>query len=204
MSTLHRMRWERLFEDIEHELESLDASPKRALETERLRLSRSKITLKERIFALADNQKLSLQLQSGVIISGTLRNTGPDHLGIERDGVALEHPLLMLPLKEIAAVNRISLEDLDDLPSGSAKPRSIRPSAVVYSALARRRLAVRVSTSNGAMVSGTISAVWGDHLEFWVHDADKAPRRTNIEEVRLITFMSITQLSANHQLATIW
>lgn len=204
MSTLHKMRWERLFEDIEHELESLDASPKRALETERLRLSRSKITLKERMLAFEENQRLTVQLLNGDAITGVLKNTGPDYLGLEREGAGLEHPFIMLPFKEVAGISRIRIQDLEQLPSGAGRPRSIRNSAVVFSALSRRRLNVKICIANGQIVTGTISSVWGDHLELWVHDGDRAPRRADIKEVRLISFLSIVYLSANHQLAAIW
>lgn len=197
------MRWERFFEDIEHELESLDAAPKRSLEQEKIRLKRSKTTLHERILALELGVDISLQLVTGSIVRGSLENTGPDHIGIKNSKGYSQHPLILVPVQQISSLRQMP-QNPTDSPSKTPQAKSIRSLALVLSALARRRLPIRINTIFNESINGTVSSVWADHIEFWVHEPDSSPRRGNVHEVRLLSFDSITLLSAKEPFNDLW
>lgn len=196
------MRWERLFDELEHQLETEGAAEHRDLEVEENRLRFARLTLSDRIRLLAEARAGSGRTVVRVLIAGGIwlrlrphafgsdwlaADILPESLDDSRTapgagpvGAPSESNRCILPLTAIAAVGVDRRDIRGSLAAPSGEPDRIRSAdriglVVVLRDLSRRRTRVELM-SGGSTFVGTIDRVGRDHLDLAVHEAD-APRR---------------------------
>ncbi|GLJ78481.1 hypothetical protein [Microbacterium imperiale] len=186
------MRWERFFEDLEHQLDSEWEAERAVLDSEAERLRMSRLTLRDRLAVLAEeSDEVAIDLAGpAATLRGPLTGVGADWCSLELGADA--HGALV-PLRAITAV-------------GAARPaltRSTRPVGAagitcrmtlgfVLRDAARRRGAVRVHTVAGGAHTGTIDRAGADHFDLALHDADVPRRDTAVAGLRVIPFSTVT------------
>lgn len=194
------MRWDRFFEDVEDQLASEWEAERAALETEAERLRLSRLSLHERLAALAGGgvESVAVGVDAGAdaVITAPIVGLGADWLLLSpwgsRAGAAL------VPL---AAIVSVSLPHADLL--RSARPDAASASTVARRAtfgfavrdVVRRRAGVSVHTRDGRMLSGTIDRAGADHLDLALHDAGAPRRASDIVGYRLVPFSSIAWIA---------
>ncbi|GAA3630353.1 hypothetical protein GCM10022200_11340 [Microbacterium awajiense] len=187
------MRWDRFFDDLEDQLSSEWEAERVALETEAERLRLSRVTLRERLMALAAEgaaSEASLELCDGAVVRGTMSGVGADWVALALSG-ARGGALVPLP-----AVAWVGMPESDLL--RSARPLAARSSlsdritfGFVVRDLGRRRSGVEVHLSGGRVLTGTIDRAGIDHLDLAQHEAG-APRRVDaVTGHRIVPFAAI-------------
>lgn len=190
------MRWDRLFDDLEGQLEQelrADELDQRA-EEQRLRLGR--LSLRDRLLALheadADGRPgtLTVVLSTGDLMALRPTAFGRDWLAAVIDGGGSRLCHCILPLGAIASVllTRAQTEaSLAALPAEAAEhslsARLTLP--FVLRDLCRRRTAVDLCTAAGR-VHGTIDRVGRDHLDLAVHVAGEPRRESSVSQYRVV------------------
>jgi hypothetical protein len=187
------MRWDRLFDDLEgqleHELaaEELDAH----VEEERLRLGR--LSLRDRLLAIHEgcaDQALRIMIGNGEIVAMRATTFGRDWLAAELLDSRHRRTQCVIPLDAVAALlpTRAQLEaSLAPIThrdgTGSLAARLTLP--FVLRDLCRRRAPLDLRTTTGD-VHGTIDRVGRDHLDIAVHEAGMPRREAAVQQYRVV------------------
>jgi hypothetical protein len=194
------MRWDRLFDDLEGQLEqelSAEELDERA-EEERLRLGR--LSLRDRILALHEaNGADAAFAVTVVLVGGDLVTVRPTTFG--RDWIAAvvvggaRSAHVIVPLEAIAGLilSRTQTEQSLAPPSGEAGERSLAARLTltfVLRDLCRRRAAVQLCTASGEL-RGTIDRVGRDHLDLAVHDTAEPRRSRAVAQYRVVPFAQL-------------
>ncbi len=216
------MRWDRFFEDLEHQLDFEREAQRRAVDGEAERLRVSKLELRTRLLALV-GARLGVELAvtgperepGGTFAGGTLRGAvaavGADwlglELGLERElgpgsaGAAAAIPLrgirsLLLDRAALLASRGADATDAADS-GGVARARAASLSArqsfgFLLRDLARRRRPVTLHDGGGRVLHGTIDGVGADHVELALHEPGTARRRAEVSRYRLVPLRAVT------------
>lgn len=188
------MRWDELFADIEGQLEQeLDAERiELAAEEERLRIGR--LTLRDRILAMAGPEsRIRLVLSDGEQLELRVDSSGRDWIAGEQV-VGTGGRTVVVPLSAVDGV--IPAGDQLDRGLRGTDPRAPGPLAarlglpVVLRELCRRRAIVELRTALGG-IHGTIDRVGRDHLDLAEHDADEPRRRGVVRRIRIVPLASV-------------
>ena len=194
------MRWDRLFDDIESQLErELSAEElDLAAEEERVRLAR--LGMRDRLVALraADPERpRRLTLRTGSRLELRINDIGRDWLlgTLITDGADRRSAVVPIP-----AIIGIALTPVDAAASVTASTPAGALSerlglAFVLRDLCRRRRAVEV-TAHGAVFHGTIDRVARDHLDVALHEPGTPRRASTVTEVRVIALAAIDLVRA--------
>ncbi|WP_400993917.1 hypothetical protein [Agromyces sp. GXQ0307] len=191
------MRWDRLFDDLETQLEHDRREEERALaiESERMRIGR--LGLRERIAAMTASDRGAVRLELVDATSVHLRPTafGRDWIG----GVGGGPPgaQCVVPVSAIAAVSA-SRRQLEDSLAPQAAPSGLVERIGIAFALrdlGRRRAGVEVRTLEGR-VHGTIDRVASDHLDLALHEPGTPRREREVRGYRLVPLARITVVVA--------
>jgi len=194
------MRWDRLFDDLEGQLEhelSAEELDQHA-EEERLRLGR--LSLRDRLLAVHEHAgrgaeySIAVQLRTGEPLTLRPSSFGRDWFAADVvDGAAARgmHTVqCIVPLSAVGALllSRAQVEAslaplTADAGPGSLSARLTLP--FVLRDLCRRRAGVDLRTSTGD-VHGTIDRVGRDHLDLAVHDADRPRRESSVQQYRVV------------------
>ena len=155
------MRWERLFEDLEAQLEAAENEELAAEVADRSRREVARLRLVDRLRgSVGATTILSLQ---GLRVRGTIGRVGPDWVLLDDAGADFLVPLAAVVLVE-------------GLGPGSAEPGSEGEVtarlglAYALRAIAGDRAEVRVFLADGSQRTGRIGRVGADHLELVEHD----------------------------------
>lgn len=189
------MRWDRLFDDLEGQLEQELGAEERdeRAEEERLRLGR--LSLRERLIALRENYgsdvaySVTVQLSNGDLVALRPTAFGRDWLAADIVDGARRRPQCVLPLAALAALLltrdqvEASLAPVEPETGGSLAARLTLP--FVLRDLSRRRAGVTLRTPAGD-THGTIDRVGRDHLDLAVHPADTARRERSVVQYRVV------------------
>jgi len=193
------MRWDRLFDDIESQLErELSAEElDLAAEEERVRLAR--LGMRDRLVALraADpDRPRRLTLRTGQRLELRIDDIGRDWLlgTVVSEGADRRSAVVPIP-----AIVGIALSPGDAaasvIASGVVGALSERLGlAFVLRDLCRRRRTVEV-TAHGSVLHGTIDRVARDHLDLALHEAGTQRRASTVSEVRVIALAAIELVS---------
>lgn len=198
------MRWDRLFDDLESQLDHEQQEEERALalESERLRIGR--LGLRDRLSAIAaaggDAGAVRIELVGGSVVRVRPAAFGRDwmsgHLG--GPGTDETHAAqCVLPIGAIAAVlpGRDQVEaSLDPVPEGAARLAERIGLAFVLRDLGRRRLGVEVTTLDGRH-HGTIDRVARDHLDLALHEPGAPRRERDVHGYRIVAFERLVLVS---------
>ncbi|QYH35642.1 hypothetical protein [Salinibacterium sp. M195] len=194
------MRWDKLFDDLESQLESEITADDLEVDAEEERLRLGRLSLRDRIVALhARSSEQSPLTLSVLLVTGTKVIIRPAIIG--RDWMSADlvddsgRPAqCIIPF---AALAGISLGAGHITPSLATVPSSGHPSlsqrlslSYVLRDLCRRRRAVSLLLMAGD-VHGTIDRVGRDHVDIAVHERGAARRESAVTEYRLVPFSSL-------------
>lgn len=180
------MRWDRLFDDLQAQL---DAGGQRELDLEvadRTRRERAQVGLHERLMAAA-GLGVELRLSAAVLVSGTVADAGLDWLLLhERGGRGS-----LVPFAAIVSITGLGARAAVGSAVTTAKRFGL---GYALRGLSRDRSVVSLTDIGGSVTTGTVDAVGADALELSEHPLDVARRAENIVARRVIPFTAIVVL----------
>jgi hypothetical protein len=177
------MRWDRLFDDLQAQL---DADGQRELELEvsdRTRRERAQVGLHER-FVAHRGLVIDLRLAAGVQVGGTVADAGLDWLLVHDRGDRGS----LVPFSAIVAINGLGVRAAVGPGMATAKRFGL---GYALRGLSRNRSVVSLTDIGGSVTTGTVDAVGADALDLSEHPADVARRAENIVARRVIPFTAI-------------
>ena len=178
------MRWERLFEDLEGQLEAAAAAELAGEVAERTRIELGRLRFADRLMAEV-GEAVALGLQGGASVEGRLERASEQWV-VLRQGV---QPAL-IPLGAVIAVSGLGITAAEQR---SAVLRRLSLASVLR-AVARDRSPVRIDLVSGRSVSGTVDAVGADHLDLAEHPADEPRRPAAVRRVLTVPFPAVAVL----------
>jgi hypothetical protein len=191
------MRWDSLFEDLEGQLEQeLDAEElELRAEEERLRIGR--MTLRDRIVAVAgpdSSELLRLALADGSAVELRMTAYGRDWVAGEAVGDLNRRGPVVVPIGAVAAValgaGQVE-QSLASVSASAAPPLADRLGlAFVLRSVCRRRSPVELVIPAG-ILHGTLDRVGRDHLDLAMHDPGSERRRNAVRQVRIVPFAQL-------------
>ena len=190
------MRWDRLFDDLQSQM---DAEGQRELDLEvsdRTRRERAQVGLHERLIAHRGHH-VELRLVAGVLVSGNVADAGSDWLlvddpghrgnGGDRGGLA-PFGASLIPFGAIVAITGLGTRAAAGAGVATAKRFGL---GYALRGLSRDRSVVSLTDVSGSVTTGTIDAVGADALDLSEHPADVARRAANVLARRVIPFSAI-------------
>lgn len=189
------MRWDRFFEDLEDQLDSEWEAERAALDSEAERLRLSRITLRERLVAVAGEGEgaVSFDLCDETVLVGRVSAVGADWVAVapEPRGDAV-----LVPLSAVVALGLAQIDLVGSARGASAGPalRRRMTFGFVLRDLARKRIPVRVQIATGRSLTGTIDRAGADHFDLALHDAGAPRRRGEVAGYRLVTFAAVASV----------
>jgi hypothetical protein len=177
------MRWDRLFDDLQAQL---DADGQRELELEvsdRTRRERASVGLHERFIAHR-GAGVDLRLVAGVVVSGTMVDAGSDWLLVHDRGDRGS----LVPFRAIVAISGLGVRASAGSGAATAKRFGL---GYALRGLSRDRAVVSLADIGGSVTTGTVDAVGADALDLSEHPADVARRAENIVTRKVVPFTAI-------------
>ena len=177
------MRWERLFDDLQAQL---DADGQRELHLEvsdRTRRERAQVGLHERLMAHR-GLGIDLRLLTGVLVSGTVADAGQDWLLIRERGDRGS----LIPFGAVVAITGLGTRAAGGPDVSAAKRFGL---GYALRGLSRDRSVVSLVDVSGLVTTGTVDAVGADALDLSEHPADVPRRAENVVARRVIPFTAI-------------
>jgi hypothetical protein len=175
------VRWERLFDDVEAQLEAADRAELAGEVADRTRREVARLRLVDRLRA-SIGADLALRVAGAGALSGRLRRAGEGWLLLAPDSGP---PAFVLT----AAVLTV-----DGLPAAALEPGSEGPVRArldvghALRAVARDRSAVAVVLRDGSRLDGTLDRVGADFADLALHPAGEARREAAVRSVRAVSF----------------
>lgn len=186
------MRWDNLFDDLEGQLEHELSAEETDLRAEEERLRIGRLSLHDRLAALADvpggSQLLRVVLAGGSTVTVRPVTFGKDWLAGDLVGDVGRPQQCVLPLAGIVAVLLAPAHverSLAERPEQPARVVDRIGLAFVLRDLCRRRKALDLDTSAGTL-HGTIDRVGRDHIDLAVHPPGTVRRGSEVSQVRLV------------------
>jgi hypothetical protein len=192
------VRWERLFDDLEAQLQADSARELEAEVADRTRRERAQLGLHDRLTAVTDGPPVELKVTGLGVVRGVVTGSGPEWVlldqqpaagrthagGIEAPPQRLERPVL------VAASAILTVVGLAGAQRSGAVARGFGIGAALR-AVSRDRAVVDVVGVDGAVVTGTIDAVGQDLLEVAEHPGDLPRRAEHVVRVVAIPFTGL-------------
>ncbi|MEO7234404.1 MAG: hypothetical protein ABIW80_03415 [Lapillicoccus sp.] len=187
------MRWERLFDDLEAQLEA-DASRELSAEVaDRTRRERAQLRLAERLTAVVDAHPVELRVAGLGTLRGVVWGTGPEWVLLDQRAPSPhgsvgeggpDRPVLVATTAIRAVVG------LAGARPGGAVARGFGLGAALR-AVSRDRAVVDVVDIDGTVVTGTIDAVGQDLVEIAEHPGDLPRRSEHVLRVVAMPFLAL-------------
>lgn len=171
-----RVRWDRLFADLEARFEDLADEQAAAEQADRDRVATGAVTVAQRLGG-AVGRRVRVAVVGGGRHEGTLRRTGRDFLLLD-DDLGRETLVALAAVTAVEGVTAATAPEVVDRPTRLDLRRALR-------SVARDRAVVAVSTAGvgtgqGApQIWGTIDRVGADFIEIAVHPIGE-PRRAGL------------------------
>jgi hypothetical protein len=178
------MRWERLFDDVEAQLEAAEQAELAGEVADRTRREIARLRLVDRLRASV-GAELQVRVAGAGALSGRLRRAGEGWL------------LLSLESGPPAFVVSAAVLTVDGLPAAARDPGSEGPVlsrldlAHALRAVARDRSAVTVVLRDGTRLDGTLDRVGADFADLALHPVGEARRPSAVRSVRAVTFEAL-------------
>lgn len=170
--TMGPMRWDRLFADLEAQLDLLARQDLAAEVAERTRAERGQVELAHRLVA-AVGQDLRLKVAGLGWLTARLADVGNGWVLIEAQASSPARGReLIVPLGALVALERLG-STVDARPSAGSRRFGL---AHALRAVSRDRAVVRVHDRDGDHVTGTLDRVLADHVDLTRHADDEARR----------------------------
>jgi hypothetical protein len=176
-----RMRWERLFADLEAQLEAEERAAAEGEVVDLTRAERAHLALRDRLRAHVD-VALRWSFTPGSVVEGTLVDVGADWVLVR-----VARAELLVPAEAVRFVEGLSRSAVED---GSQVARRWR-FGLVLRGLARDRAVVEVRLRDGDAFIGTIDRVGADHLDLAIHPPDRPRREAAVITVRCIPLAAV-------------
>lgn len=181
------MRWHRLFDDLEAQLDLLTRQEREADIAEHTRAERGQVALTHRLTA-ALGQRLRLKVWGLGWLSVELLDVGDGWLLVETEAQTTGRGReLVVPLGALLGVELLG-RAVDARESVASRRfglvRALR-------AVSRDRAVVRVHDRSGDHVTGTIDRVLADHLDVTRHADDEARRPTATRGVVTVPYAAL-------------
>ncbi|ADU49004.1 hypothetical protein Intca_2498 [Intrasporangium calvum DSM 43043] len=183
-----KVRWERLFADLEAR-HSAEAALERDVEVaDRTRRERAQVGLHARLLANVGGPEISLRVAGaapGGAVAGVLVDVGPDWLLLAE---SRRHSLLV-PLPAVRGVV--------GLVGGAQEPTLVARRFTLAAALrglSRGRVPLEVTAVDGWTVTGTIDAVGADHVDLAEHPLDQPRRSRHVVRAHVLPFAALSCL----------
>ncbi|MGX7679199.1 hypothetical protein ACSMXN_09900 [Jatrophihabitans sp. DSM 45814] len=178
------MRWDGLFADLEAQAAALAAAERSAEVEERTRVEAAQLGVIDRLRPSVGSQ-LRLRCEGGLVVFGQVRRVGSDW-------VLMGESSGREAVVSIAAVNAISgLGRLSAAPRSMGRVESRLGFRHVLRGIARDRSSVRIQSTDGSVVDGTIDRLGADFLELAVHAAGEWRRNTEVLDVQVIVLRAV-------------
>jgi hypothetical protein len=183
------VRWERLFDDLEAQLEAAERDEFDAEVADRVRREAARLALLDRLRA-GLGAALTVTVHGAGSLSGTLARTGPGWL------------LLDVAAQPATLVILDAVVDVRGLPAGAREPASMGAVEArldvgfVLRAIARDRSPVAIVARDGSRFHGTIDRVGADHLDLAEHPAGEPRRAGDVSGVRVLPFAGMAIVRA--------
>jgi hypothetical protein len=188
------MRWDLLFDDIESQLDQEQRDEERALAIEEERLRLGRLTLRDRLSAMAraagDDPAawVRIELRGGRTLDLRPLSFGRDWMSATVHGSARNDGQCIVPLAAIAAIipTRVQLER-SLAPSAESSTRLAERIGLpfVLRDLCRRRMPVHVTTDEGRL-HGTLDRVARDHVDLALHEPATPRRDRDVHGYRIV------------------
>lgn len=181
-------RWESFFADLEQQFAAERDMVRGAWETERDRARVARLTIRERLAALAPRALVTVDDVAGDAHRLRIEAVGADWIaGTDEDRAGI----VVVRLDAIASL-RIHGEGVEQPSADERDPLLARMDVgFALRALARRRTPIEVGLARGGRMTGTPSRVGADHVDIAIHDAGHAPRAADVRGERTIPFPAI-------------
>lgn len=175
------MRWDRLFDDLEGQLEAAAALERAGEVADRTRRERAAVGLLERFLAHRGGP-VTLRCGAGDQIRGTIDDVGVDWVLLgSPPGSVLVH----LP----------AIRSVHGLPGRAEPPATLArrfTMGMAVRVMSRDRAAVSVVDVTGALLTGTVDTVGSDYFELAEHPLDVPRRSENIRGLRVIPWSAVS------------
>lgn len=188
------MRWDKLFDDLESQLEREISAEELDLgiEEERLRLGR--LGLRDRLLGLVESD-LGVILLDGARLRVRPVTIGRDWFSADLVAESGRRSQCIVPLSAVAGLSLSTEQVAESL--RPVREEQAHPSlsarlglTFVLRDLCRRRRALQLVLSTGE-VHGTIDRVGRDHLDLAVHEAGAARRDSAVTELRIVPLAAV-------------
>jgi uncharacterized protein YdcH (DUF465 family) len=175
------VRWARLFEDLDGQIEAAEQADRAAAAAELQRLEVSRVSLADRLGG-AVGSPVTVAIEGLGPLPCVPTQVGGDWALVQSAGAET-----LVALSAVTAVT--------DLPVATGPPHDDIDRALglgfVLRRLARDRAPVAVVARTGEVFTGTIDRVGADFLDVAEHAADLARRADAVQRVRTVPFVAV-------------
>jgi hypothetical protein len=188
------MRWDLLFDDLESQLDQEQRDEERALAIEEERLRLGRLTLRDRLGAMAreagddPTASIRIELRGGRVLELRPLSFGRDWMSAAVRGPAPKDGQCIVPFAAIAAIipTRAQL-DPSLAPSAESSTRLAERIGLsfVLRDLCRRRAPVHLTTDDGRL-HGTLDRVARDHVDLALHEPGMPRRDREVHGYRIV------------------
>lgn len=191
------MRWDRLFDDIESQLERGLGAEEDDLAAEEERLRVARVGLRDRLVAVRARQSDSgvrVELSDRTRLDLRLTDVGRDWIA----GVVLaegrERAAAVVPMSALVTLTLRPEDAAGPIPASTPDLSARLGLPFVLRDLCRRRTPIQLTVGDG-VVHGTIDRVGRDHLDLAVHPPDVPRRASAVTEVRVVSLGAVALIS---------
>jgi hypothetical protein len=185
--TLLSVRWERLFDDLEAQLEAGERDELAAEISDRTRSETARIRLSDRLRqALGVNVELTIA--GAGTLSGVVVRVGQGWLLLD----TATRPEVLITEPGLFALRGLPVAATDSAAIGAVESRL--DLGHVLRAIARDRAALTVMLRDGSSCVGTIDRVGADFVDVAEHAADEPRRASNVTAIRTVAFSAVSLL----------
>jgi hypothetical protein len=173
-------RWDRLFEDLEAQVQADASRELRAEVADRTRRERALVGMPARLLGNAGRHVV-------------VRTPAGEHAGPIRE-VGADWLLLQPTAERLVLIPTSAVRSVTGLRAGSHEPSLVARSlglGAALRAISRDRAAVELTDLDGHVLTGTLDAVGADHLELAEHPFDELRRPGNVRAVHLVPFDAV-------------
>ena len=186
------MRWDRLFDDLEGQLEQELGAEERDLRAEEERLRLGRLALRDRLLALHENGAgaVAVALRDGDQLALRTTDFGRDWFAAEVVDDRHRRTQCIVALSGVVALVLTAAQVEPSLAPVESEAGQHSLSArltlpFVLRDLCRRRAAVDVRTVGGD-IHGTVDRVGRDHFDLAVHEAGRPRRQSEVTQHRVV------------------
>jgi len=177
------VRWDRLFDDLQAQIEAAEAAELAGEVTERTRIEVGALHLADRLRAAVDHRVL-FTCHGGEKVAGTLRRVGPDWL-LVAEHAAREALLPLAAVTSVAGLGPLSAPGDQGFVAARLDLR------YALRGLARDRAGVAVTLGDAGTVVGTVDRVGADFVEIAEHPGGELRRARAVRQVRAVPLAAI-------------